>query len=113
MFHNVQVLTFCFPFLTILSSYAAPGNIYMFNICYGTSFVLSADEIEDIIEDGEDLFAKLWGQECMLDLQCASVMVGDVSVQISVCDNQEGYEGMSAVIGSSNYFKIQYLSYIF
>ena len=96
MFKDLQVLALCISLLTIITSYAAPGNFYIFYIDYGTSFVLSAEKIEDIIEDGEDLFAKLWGQECMLDLQCASVMVEDMTVQISVCDNREGYAGMSA-----------------
>ena len=58
---------------------------------------IPAEEIEDIIEDGEKLHDKFWGQECMLDLQCGSVEVGDILVQISVCHNSEEYSGMSGV----------------
>ena len=39
------------------------------------------------------MIAKVWGQECMLDLQCASVKVDDMTMQISVCDYGEGYSG--------------------
>ena len=39
------------------------------------------------------MIAKVWGQECMLDLQCASVKVDDMTVQISVCDYGDGYSG--------------------
>ena len=36
---------------------------------------------------------KVWGQQCVVDRQCARVMVLDMEIQISVCDSNKRFLG--------------------
>ena len=88
MFYNVS---FFLVFIFLSSSDSAPGNFIELE-----GFVLDlilGKEIVGHLEDVENMVDRFWGQDCMLDLQCAKVMVEDIEVQISVCDNRKEYEG--------------------
>ena len=49
--------------------------------------------MEDLEEELVNQMDKVWGQECMVDMQCAKVSVMDLEIQISVCDNRQEFSG--------------------
>lgn len=91
MFDN-QSKALSMIFCCVLSvSSAAPGLLR--KQVFPSNFSFPGFAKEELEREVMNQLEKVWGQECMVDRQCASVMVLDMEIQISVCDSNKRFLG--------------------